>query len=199
MSQTVSHISVAHRKIILIGKVVYSSSDPIADGQSWTPALDAQIQVDWQKQVATSLNKKDIIQGGVFLQPPKFSIQELGPLEQSSGSIDYVKSWADHAYPQSACGDSTTNLEGLQNHTTIVNFVKGFEAEVTAAKSLGERPLFFGETNSATCGGGGISPTYGAALWIVDYVFQSVKLGYERLYFHQGAFALPLFLVAEAN
>ncbi|AFR94233.2 hypothetical protein J008_02075 [Cryptococcus neoformans] len=165
---------------------LYSSSDPIAGGESWTPALDAQIQVDWQKQVATSLNKKDIIQGGVFLQPPKFSIQELGPLEQSSGSIDYVKSWADHAYPQSACGGSKTNLEGLQNHTTIMNFVKGFQAEVTAAKSLGERPLFFGETNSATCGGGGISPTYGAALWLVDYVFQSVKLGYERLYFHQG-------------
>jgi hypothetical protein len=66
-----------------------------------------------------------------------------------------------------------------------VSYTKGFAAEVTAANTAG-KPLFFGETNSATCGGGGISPTFGAALWIVDYVLQAVHLGYERLYFHQG-------------
>lgn len=38
----------------------------------------------------------------------------------------------------------------------------------------------------ATCGGGGISPTFGASLWLLDYVFQAVLLGYERLHFHQG-------------
>ena len=38
----------------------------------------------------------------------------------------------------------------------------------------------------ATCGGGGISPTYGAALWIVDYVLQSALIGVDRLYFHHG-------------
>jgi hypothetical protein len=31
----------------------------------------------------------------------------------------------------------------------------------------------------ATGGGGGISPTFGAALWIVDYVMQSLILGTE--------------------
>ncbi|WVQ85122.1 hypothetical protein IAT38_007287 [Cryptococcus sp. DSM 104549] len=165
---------------------LYVSSDPIAGGQSWTPALDAEIQVSWQKSVGDALGKKNIIEAGVFLQPPKFSIQELGPVEVSSGSLEYVKTWADHAYPQSACGSSTTNLESLQNHSSIVKFVAGFQSEVDAARSLGDRPLYFGETNSATCGGGGISPTFGAALWLADYVLQSVKLGYERLYFHQG-------------
>ncbi|WRT63343.1 uncharacterized protein IL334_000248 [Kwoniella shivajii] len=165
---------------------LYVQADPIANNQTWTPALDAGIQVSWQKQVGDALGQKDIIQGGVFLQPPKFSIQELGPVEQSSGSIDYVRSWADHSYPQSACGTSKTNLETLQNHTTIVNYVKTFQPEVDAARSLGDRPLVFGETNSATCGGGGISPTFGAALWLMDYTLQSVKLGYERLHFHQG-------------
>lgn len=62
----------------------------------------------------------------------------------------------------------------------------------------------------ATCGGGGISPTFGkfemnlwifwstshfgcnffflsgAALWIVDYVLQAAINGVDRLYFHQG-------------
>ena len=39
---------------------------------------------------------------------------------------------------------------------------------------------------SATCGGGGISPTFGAGLWVLDYTLQSAVKGIERLYFHQG-------------
>ncbi|OCF42885.1 hypothetical protein I317_03236 [Kwoniella heveanensis CBS 569] len=172
---------------------LYTKSDPIAGNQTWTPALDASIQISWQEQVVPALgltdDKKEIIQGGPFLQPPKFSIQELAPKEVESGAIQYIKSWADHAYPQSACGGSKTNLETLQNHTAIVKFVETFRPEVDTAAGLGDgniRPLIFGETNSATCGGGGISPTFGAALWLLDYTFQSVKLGYERLHFHQG-------------
>lgn len=38
----------------------------------------------------------------------------------------------------------------------------------------------------ATCGGGGISPTFGAALWVIDYSLQAALNGIERLYFHQG-------------
>ncbi|ODN78183.1 hypothetical protein L198_07972 [Cryptococcus wingfieldii CBS 7118] len=164
---------------------LYTDDDPIANHQTWSPSLDAQIQVDWQRQIATALHRTSIIQAGVFLQPPAFSIAELGPLEQAAGSLGYVRSWADHAYPQSACGGATTDLESLQNHSGIVKFVGTFRGEVDAAEEVGEgRPLVFGETNSATCGGGGISGTYGAGLWIVDYVLQSVKLGYERLYFH---------------
>lgn len=39
---------------------------------------------------------------------------------------------------------------------------------------------------AATQGGGGISPTFGAALWILDYVVQTIILGTNALYFHQG-------------
>nr|XP_019009561.1 uncharacterized protein I206_06210 [Kwoniella pini CBS 10737]OCF48342.1 hypothetical protein I206_06210 [Kwoniella pini CBS 10737] len=45
----------------------------------------------------------------------------------------------------------------------------------------------FRETNSATCGGGGISPTSGAAIWIADYMLQGVNPDNLRLYFHQGS------------
>lgn len=57
---------------------------------------------------------------------------------------------------------------------------------------------------TATQGGGGISPTYGAGLWLLDYVMQMLLLGTDvrpnltptfnspqanldqALYFHQG-------------
>ncbi|KAF4499689.1 hypothetical protein FAGAP_4140 [Fusarium agapanthi] len=47
------------------------------------------------------------------------------------------------------------------------------------------KPHVFGETNSATQGGGGISPTYGAGFWLLDYVMQSLIMGTETLYFHR--------------
>jgi hypothetical protein len=164
---------------------VYNNTDPIARGQAWSPELDIQRQLEWQKDFTSSLNREDIIQAGVYLQPPKFAVQKLAPREQNSGQLPMVRDFADHSYPQSACGGAKTDLVKLQNHTNTAQYVKTFQPEVVAAHAV-NKSLVFGETNSATCGGGGISPTFGAALWIVDYVLQSVLLGYERLHFHQG-------------
>ena len=168
--------------------IVYSSSDPIANGSAWSPKADIASQLHWQSAFSSALGgKTDFIEAGVYLQPPKFSIQNLAPAE--GGNLPIVKTFADHSYPQSACGGAKTNLEALMNHPDIVQYVAKFKPEVAAAKAAG-KPIVFGETNSATCGGGGISPTFGAGLWIVDYVFQSVILGYERLYFHHGMLGL---------
>lgn len=46
----------------------------------------------------------------------------------------------------------------------------------------------FGETNSASCSGrSGISDTFGAALWSVDYVLLAASIGMPHVYFHLGA------------
>jgi len=39
---------------------------------------------------------------------------------------------------------------------------------------------------SRTCGGGGISSTFGAALWVLDYTLQSLVVGVQALNFHHG-------------
>jgi hypothetical protein len=161
--------------------IVYTASDPIAkaNGNAWNPSIDRNSQISWQKSIAQALSiSTPFIQAGVFLQPPKFAIADLAPAEKSAGQTDLVGSYADHAYPQSACGGASTNLTTLQNHANIVKFVKGFAAEIAAANAQGIDHVF-GETNSgkpllnglyamtltcltlaiATCGGGGISPT----------------------------------------
>ncbi|KAJ9245055.1 CAZyme family GH79 [Paecilomyces variotii] len=158
----------------------FVSSDPIANGSSWTAAADASSQVLWQKSVATALDKESIIQAGVFFGTGSFSVEELVAREGASAS--YVRSFSEHYYPQSG---STANLTDLMSHSSIVSGVSAFEDDINAASSL-DKPFVFGETNSATQGGGGISPTYGAALWILDYVMQAVILGAKQLFFHQG-------------
>ena len=161
--------------------IVYTASDPIAkaNGNAWTPSIDRHSQLTWQKAIAQALSiSTPFIQAGVFLQPPKFAIADLAPAEKLAGQAGLVGSYADHAYPQSACGGASTNLTILQDHANIVKFVKGFDTEIAAANAQGIDHVF-GETNSgkslldgldgmaliclalaiATCGGGGISPT----------------------------------------
>ncbi|GFF70275.1 beta-glucuronidase [Aspergillus lentulus] len=158
----------------------YSSSDPIANSQSWTASADYSSQVSWQDAVCGNLSTSDMISAGVYFGTSPMSIAGLTATEGTANS--YVKDYCSHNYPQSA---STANLASLMSHSAIASQIKPFAAEVAAAAAKG-KPHIFGETNSATQGGGGISPTFGAALWILDYVMQTLVMGTEALYFHQG-------------
>lgn len=71
------------------------------------------------------------------------------------------------------------------SHSGIVSYTKQYRSEAAVAHSAG-KPYFLSETNSATCGGGGISSTFGAALWVVDYVLQAMVNGVQALNFHHG-------------
>ncbi|KAJ0414830.1 hypothetical protein BJY00DRAFT_320701 [Aspergillus carlsbadensis] len=160
----------------------FTSSDPIAGGTSWTAAADYASQVAWQDAVCGNLSATEIISAGVYFGTSPMSIQGLGEVEVERDAYQFVAEYCSHNYPQSS---STADLAALMGHSEIAAQIEGFAAEVEAAEALG-KPHVFGETNSATQGGGGISPTFGAALWIVDYVMQTVLLGTEALYFHQG-------------
>lgn len=141
----------------------------------------------------------DIISAGVYFYTSPMSITELAAAE--GGAAAYVKDYCSHNYPQSS---NTANLATLMSHSGIASQIQPFAAEISAAAKQGKSHIV-GETNSATQGGGGISPTFGAALWIMDYVMQFLLLGtdvgflstlsclyphltmlYQALYFHQG-------------
>ncbi|KAH8593538.1 hypothetical protein B0O99DRAFT_662702 [Bisporella sp. PMI_857] len=158
----------------------FSSSDLIANGASWTASADYASEVSWQDAVCGNLSASNLISAGVFFGTSPMSISGLTSIEGNSNA--YVKDYCSHNYPQSA---STANLATLMSHSSISSQIKPFAAEISAAAAKGKAHIF-GETNSATQGGGGISPTFGAGLWILDYVMQSLLMGTEALYFHQG-------------
>ncbi|PLB44796.1 hypothetical protein P170DRAFT_501658 [Aspergillus steynii IBT 23096] len=161
----------------------FKSSDPIAHGEAWTAAADAASQVSWQTSVSEGLdNKQSFVQAGVFFDTESFTAENLAAKEEETGSTGYVRSFCHHFYPQSS---SNANLSRLIDHADIVDGVATFESQVAAAQQL-NLDFIMGETNSATQGGGGISPTYGAGLWILDYIMQSTMKGIQQLFFHQG-------------
>ncbi|KAI0633644.1 hypothetical protein C8Q77DRAFT_1057947 [Trametes polyzona] len=158
---------------------LYSASSTIAQGKGWSESIDIASEAKWFTAMAPTLG--NIFQGAVYLS---WNTQQLVS-SIGSAALNTIKTISRHSYPQSACGGSSTNLPNLMNHAGIVSYVNQYKAEATAAHNAGKR-FFLGETNSATCGGGGISPTFGAAIWIIDYVLQSALIGVDRLYFHHG-------------
>ncbi|VDB85359.1 unnamed protein product [Peniophora sp. CBMAI 1063] len=160
---------------------LWSASSPIATTGAWNPTLDGQSEASWQNAMAGSIG--NIFQAGVYISGGSWSIPSL--ISNLGSAISHTKTISRHAYPQSACNGASTNLQTLMSHSNIASFAKGYASEASAAHAQSKK-YFLGETNSATCGGGGISPTFGAALWIIDYVLQAAINGVDRLYFHQG-------------
>ncbi|KAJ4251068.1 hypothetical protein NW762_011719 [Fusarium torreyae] len=158
----------------------FSSKDPIAKGSAWTASADYASEVTWQDAVCGNLSTSNLISAGVIFGTNPMSIAGLTAIEGQANS--YVRQYCSHNYPQSK---STANLAKLMSHSAIASQIKPFAKEVAAATAK-NKPHVFGETNSATQGGGGISPTYGAGLWLLDYTMQALIMGTETLYFHHG-------------
>lgn len=139
-------------------------------------------------------------QAAVFADPPwvpdqqdeidDFDIVNLtrGGLVDKEHAV--VETYSVHLYPQSTCDAERwlrMRLDLLSNHTTLWLNVSQFVPQVAAADAA-NTSLVFGETNSVSCGGrSGISDTFGAALWAVDYVLMAASIGMPRVYFHLGA------------
>ncbi|KAI1138434.1 glycoside hydrolase family 79 protein [Hypoxylon sp. FL0543] len=154
------------------------NGQPIAAG-SWSPAIDAASQNNWAVSVGKAVNKEQIIQAGNSNDsPPTWGAAELIATENATVK-QYVKTYAHHNYP----GGSVTSL---MSHKGISSNLHVFDADVAAALKEG-KPYVFGETNSVSGGGAaGVSPTFGAALWTMDYVLRASYSNISRTYFHHG-------------
>jgi hypothetical protein len=91
----------------------YEAGSPIIPSSGWNPAADGASQKSWFSALAPSLG--NIFQGGVYLQPPKWSTAGLVPLLGTA--ISNLKTFSGHSYPQSACGGASTNLANLMSHS----------------------------------------------------------------------------------
>jgi len=72
------------------------------------------------------------------------------------------------------------------NHTASQALIAPYLNSSTYAQSKGKKLLMF-ETNTASCGGfPGISDSFGAALWGLDYGMQMAFSNFSGALFHVG-------------
>ncbi|KAI1327932.1 glycoside hydrolase family 79 protein [Xylariaceae sp. FL0255] len=155
-----------------------SDDQPIASG-TWTPATDAASQNNWDILVGEAVDKEAIIQAGNSnASPPTWGAAELIATENSTVK-EYVHDYAHHNYPGGT-------VASLMSHSGIVSNVNSFSTDVAAALGIGKQYVF-GETNSVSGGGAAtVSPTFGAALWTMDYAVRATYSNISRTYFHHG-------------
>ncbi|KAK3376893.1 hypothetical protein B0T24DRAFT_525475 [Lasiosphaeria ovina] len=151
---------------------------PIASG-TWNPATDAASQNNWNVRVGNAVGKTNIIQAGNWNDaPPTWGAAQLIATENTTVK-QYVRHFAHHNYPGG-------NIQKLMTHPTTVKSIQVFDADIAAVRRTG-REYVFGETNSVSGGGAaGVSPTFGAALWTMDYSLRATFNNMSRTYFHHG-------------
>lgn len=93
-----------------------------------------------------------------------------------------------HSYISGADSPGVTLQGTLMNHSVTVASVDPHIDEYNrATNSSGSPPLIFGETNSLyRQGKPGLSNTFGAALWGIDFNLYSASVGFKRIHMHQG-------------
>ncbi|QBZ56877.1 hypothetical protein PoMZ_01795 [Pyricularia oryzae] len=151
---------------------------PIALPQ-WNEKIDALSQDQWAGAVGSAIGQTDIIQAGNSnASPPQWGAATLFATGNKTAE-QYMQRYAHHNYPGGKVPD-------LMNHARTVTNIHGFDADVAAALAIG-KPYVFGETNSVSGGGAaGVSPTFGAALWTMDYALRALSSNISNVYFHQG-------------
>jgi hypothetical protein len=71
-------------------------------------------------------------------------------------------------------------------HQSGKDIVNEFPGAAAYAQSVG-KPFIMSETNTASCGGfPGLSDSFGAALWGIDYALQLAYSNFSTVLFHVG-------------
>ncbi|KAH7931207.1 hypothetical protein BV22DRAFT_1101178 [Leucogyrophana mollusca] len=115
------------------------------------------------------------------------TLLQQGYLSSFEGILKYITM---QHYPQNNCGGEDSGkykLDYYLTHANAVSLAAWQNHGVSIVNALpSPRPeVVMSEFNTASCGGiPGLSDTFGAALWIVDYALQLATAGYTAAYLH---------------
>ncbi|KID89366.1 glycoside hydrolase family 79 protein [Metarhizium guizhouense ARSEF 977] len=178
----------------------YSNEPDLFTSGAYAPRPKGWNETD---MVAEWLAGTDEIRNQVKKQCPEMQVRFIAPSNAGvSNALKASKMWAaglnkrgdiamfsTHNYIDGAKVPGVTLQGTLMNHTrtklSVNNHVAEYNSIFRAAGS--PPPLIFGETNSLyNQGRPGLSNTFGAALWCVDFNMYSAAVGFKRVHMHQG-------------
>lgn len=110
-------------------------------------------------------------------------LDTLGPFIDAVGPATFGLVTV-HNYPTSTCGGRTVTTEQLLSRATLDRWEKSGSSLAAAVEQRG-LPLRMEETNSASCSGQrGVSNTFAATAWGLDWMFDNAGLGLTGVNFH---------------
>lgn len=114
------------------------------------------------------------------------SVLESGWFDDFKEQLKYIT--LQH-YPQNNCGPTHAyELDYYLHHANVVTLAQWQENGLNVIRqqpASSRKPILMDEFSSASCGGlPGISDTFGAAMWSVDYGLRLASVGYSGAYLH---------------
>ncbi|TQS33127.1 hypothetical protein Golomagni_06538, partial [Golovinomyces magnicellulatus] len=174
-----------------------------AQGPVRPPNWDEQ-KYEWQWHNGTDEIKKQIyrhcpqltVQGEPEFMAPSFAgitnhLNATLTWEKGLNKYNDIAYFSTHNYISGAASPGVTLQGTLMSHMHTTKSVDAHVVEYNRIRTVdnGKKtpPLIFGETNSLyNQGRPGLSNTFGAALWNVDFNLYSASVGFKRVHMHQG-------------
>ncbi|KAH6694956.1 hypothetical protein BKA61DRAFT_683416 [Leptodontidium sp. MPI-SDFR-AT-0119] len=165
---------------------------------AWTPTVEAASEVEWQLAIGKAMHTRHIVQAGGYVAPISYTNATYLFSQETKDALKYVGSFSHHFYPQSisplAIGIGAPNLEHLMSHVNTSKNVEPFALDTAATDAL-DLDYVFGETNTVSGGGSPIiSPTFGAGIYILDYVLRATSSNIVRLNFHFQSYGTSYYI-----
>ena len=150
---------------------------------SWTPeqVWDTGFVTSYTNNLAYLAVERLVLQTNNLFLPPHFV--------QPTNNNAYLRYPADNCGAQFNLGapiDPQTEFPSYLTHQAGQQLCSSYLNSTAYAQSTGKKLLMF-ETNTASCGGfPGISDSFGAALWGLDYSLQMAFSNFSGAMFHVG-------------
>ncbi|OIW32796.1 glycoside hydrolase family 79 protein [Coniochaeta ligniaria NRRL 30616] len=119
---------------------------------------------------------------------PGSSYSHVAAFQDGLDSQDAVNQKSLHNYITGATSPGVTLQGTLMNHNVTVKSLSKHVAAANALAAVDDKPYVIGECNSLYGGGAaGLSDTFGAALWVMDFTLYAASTGViKRLHYHQS-------------
>ncbi|KAF2684717.1 glycoside hydrolase family 79 protein [Lentithecium fluviatile CBS 122367] len=174
-----------------------TSAQGVVRPKSWS---EADYVTEWSDKVESIKEALKSECGNAWTSEQKF--KWIAPsFAGTKNSLDSVKSWnagldkagvivkfSSHNYIGGATQPGVTLRGTLMNHTKTVASIAAHNAEQKALSSAGmELDYILGETNSLyNQGAPGLSNSFGAAIWGVDFNLMAAATNIKQVFMHQG-------------
>ncbi|KAI6122360.1 glycoside hydrolase family 79 protein [Pisolithus croceorrhizus] len=126
---------------------------------------------------------------GTWTPEDVFNTGIVNSYDSSLGYLAVEHYPTDNCYAQYGIGspvDPQTVFPDYLNHTSAISLVAPYLNASSYAASV-SKPFVMMETNTASCGGfPGVSDSFGAAMWAVDYALQMGAVGFWGAMLHVG-------------
>jgi hypothetical protein len=118
---------------------------------------------------------------------PGSAYNQVAAFRDGLDSQDAVSQKSLHNYITGATSPGVTLQGTLMNHNVTINSLSKHVAAANALTAVDDKPYAIGECNSLYGGGAaGLSDTFGAALWVMDFTLYAASTGViKRVHYHR--------------